>query len=180
MIFNYNESTGYLKFKGIGKNLASHSSLLYNLKDIIDRRFQIDQRWTDASMMRKMKIARVSYVNVLQGIEKAVKDRFFIMPCNLDWSSANNRRFSVSIKHGKCLKFIASSIGDVFVVFATNPNNEWSWYVLQISSYGVALYKVVQVAFGIILFLNLNILNFYFDFSLDLLLSISLIIMQER
>ncbi len=93
-------------------------------------------------MMRRMKIARASYVNALQGIQRAFNDRFFIMPCNLDWSNANNRRFGVSMKRGKCLRFVAASYGDIFVVFATNPHNEWSWYYFQISSYGVALYKV--------------------------------------
>lgn len=67
------------------------------------------------------------------------------MPCNLDWSSANSRRFTATLTNGKCLKFIASSYGDIFVVFATNPHNEWSWYFVQITSYGVALYKAGRV-----------------------------------
>ena len=92
--------------------------------------------------MRRIKIAKASYVNALQGIERAFNDRFFIMPCNLDWNNANNRRFPVSRKNGKCLRFVAASYGDIFVVFATNPNNEWTWYYFQISSYGVALFKV--------------------------------------
>lgn len=143
MIFTYNQTTGYLKFKEIGKNIQSHSSLEFNYKEIIDNTLlDIDKRWYDTTMMRKMKIARASYINALQGIDRAINDRFFIMPCNLDWSTANNRRFAVSAKRGKCLKFIAASYGDIFVVFATNPNNEYSWYYFQISSYGVALYRV--------------------------------------
>ena len=102
----------------------------------------IDERWNDKMIMRRIKIAKASYVNALQGIERAFNDRFFIMPCNLDWNNANNRRFPVSRKNGKCLRFVAASYGDIFVVFATNPNNEWTWYYFQISSYGVALFKV--------------------------------------
>jgi hypothetical protein len=91
--------------------------------------------------MKRIKIARVLYINVLQGIHKALNYRFFIVPCHLDWSSANSRRFAISAKNSKCLKFVASSFGDFFVVFATNPNNEWTWYYFQISSHGVALYR---------------------------------------
>ncbi len=94
-----------------------------------------------------MKIAKVSYVNVLQGIQKAENIKYFILPCNLDWSSANSRRFSISLKNGKCLRFVASSYGDIFVVLATNPNNQNTWYFIQISSYGVALYRVRKFYF---------------------------------
>ena len=141
LIFEYNETSGDLIFKQIGRNLVSHSSLLSN-KDIVTENSTFTDLWGENGILKNMRVAQVSYVNILQGIEKAFKDRFFIMPCNLDWSTANSRRFTVSLKYGKCLKFVASSFGDIFVVFATNPNNEWTWYFIQISSYGVALYKV--------------------------------------
>ena len=99
-------------------------------------------------MLWNQRLAQVSYVNALQGIDKARNDRFFMMPCNLDWSSANSRRFSLSQKsRGKCLRFVASSAGDIFVVFATNPNDEYTWYMVQISSYGVAFYRVYSQLF---------------------------------
>ena len=141
MIFNYNETSGDLIFKEIGYNHESHSSSL-NLKDK-PVKSNLNEQWSSNGILNNMIVAQVSYVNVLQGIGKAENDRFFIMPCNLDWSSANSRQFAISLANGKCLKFTASSFGDIFVVFATNPQNEWTWYYFQISSYGVALYKVL-------------------------------------
>ena len=139
LIFHFNESEGDLVFKRVGTGLESHSSLnRVKFSNSSSRSFE----WSQNGLLYNFKVAQVSYVNVLQGIHKALDKRFFIMPCNLDWNSANNRRFSVSIKQGKCLRFIATSYGDIFVVFATNPQDEWTWYTLQISSYGVALYKV--------------------------------------
>lgn len=146
LVFDYSEETGELTFKEIGKKLESHSSLL-NLKEFSVQKSSRNEHWSENGILFNMKVAQASFVNVLQGIEKAKNDRFFIMPCNLDWSSANSRRFALSLKHGKCLKFIASSYGDIFVVFATNPTNEYTWYFLQISSYGVALYKVGKFFF---------------------------------
>lgn len=143
MIFNYNDTSGELIFVEIGHNLESHSSV-HNLKEAISPSSSVAiENWGENGILKNMRVAQVSYVNILQGIDKAYKDRFSIMPCNLDWSTANSRRFTVSLKHGKCLKFVASSYGDIFVVFATNPHNEWTWYMLQISSYGVALYRVI-------------------------------------
>jgi hypothetical protein len=144
LIFNYNESTGDLIFVEMGRNLESHSAI-QNLKEInpSSQAKLLIENWGQNGILKNMRIAQVTYVNILQGIDKAYKDRFSIMPCNLDWGSSNSRRFTVSLKHGKCLKFVASSYGDIFVVFATNPNNEWTWYFIQISSYGVALYRVI-------------------------------------
>lgn len=129
-----------MKFIEIGKNLESHSSQL-NLKKYSIRKSHKNEHWSENGFLQNSKIAQASYVNVLQGIEKAKNDRFFVMPCNLDWSSANSRRFSISLNYGKCLRFIASSYGDIFLVIATNPNDEYTWYFVQISSYGVAFYR---------------------------------------
>ncbi|CAF0786869.1 unnamed protein product [Brachionus calyciflorus] len=140
LIFDFDVETGELIFREIGINLESHSSKI-NLKKYSVYRNQKSEHWSENGILQNTKVAQASYVNVLQGIEKAKNDRFFIMPCNLDWSSANSRRFAISLKHGKCLRFIASSYGDIFVVIATNPNNEHTWYFVQISSYGVAFYR---------------------------------------
>ena len=156
MIFHFNESEGELIFKRIGTGLESHSSLS---KEKLSNSSSRSAQWSPNGLLYNVKVAQVSYVNVLQGIHKAVGKRFFIMPCNLDWNSANNRRFSVTFNQGKCLKFIASSYGDIFVVFATNPQDEWTWYTLQISSYGVALYKVCFLR-SIILFSTLILSRF--------------------
>ncbi len=142
LIFNYNETTGDLIFVEMGRNLESHSSLHNKKEKASVASSNAYENWGENGILKNMRVAQVSYVNILQGIDKAYRDRFSIMPCNLDWSTANSRRFTMSLKHGKCLKFVASSYGDIFVVFATNPHNEWTWYFVQISSYGVALYRV--------------------------------------
>ena len=62
------------------------------------------------------------------------------LPCNVKWS--NVLRFDPSNEEGKCVHFTASSEGTVFVVFATVPNDKKSWYYVQISPYGVGIFKV--------------------------------------
>lgn len=111
--------------------------------NLLGKTFKAEYWGKHVGLLYNQRIAQVTFVNALQGIEKARNDRFFMMPCNLDWSSANSRRFSVSPEHGKCIRFIASSLGDIFLVFVTNPADEYSWYMLQISSYGVAFYRVL-------------------------------------
>ena len=62
------------------------------------------------------------------------------LPCNVKWS--NVLRFDPSNAEGKCLHFTASSQGTVFVIFAAVPNNKDTWYYVQISPYGVGIFKV--------------------------------------
>ena len=141
LVFDYDELSGELIYKEIGNNLKSHPSLL-TIKERKSRGLKPEYWDKNIGFLSNQRIAQMSYVNALQGIGRARNDRFFIMPCNLDWSSGNARKFSISAQHAKCLRFIASSSGDIFVVFATNPNDEYSWYMVQISSYGVAIYRV--------------------------------------
>lgn len=131
-------------YKEIGKGLEGHASLAI-VKRISKSNLNPEYWDKNIGVLNNQRIGQMTYVNALQGIEKARSDRFFMMPCNLDWSSANSRRFFISSNHSKCLRFIASSSGDIFVVFATNPNNEYSWYMVQISSYGVAFYRVFKL-----------------------------------
>jgi len=141
LVFEYSESTGDLTFLEIGQNLQSHSSLV-NRQEMLS---SLEEHWGTNGLLRNTKVARLSYVNILQGVDRASKDRFFVTPCNLEWTTANSRRFTVTLQHGKCLRFVASSFGDIFAVFVTNPHNEYTWYFVQISSYGVALYKAGRV-----------------------------------
>ena len=62
------------------------------------------------------------------------------LPCNVKWSNA--LRFDPSNKEGKCLHFTASSKGTIFVIFSAVPNNKDTWYYVQISPYGVGIFKV--------------------------------------
>ena len=62
------------------------------------------------------------------------------LPCNVKWSNA--LRFDRSKTEGACLHFTASSKGTIFVIFAAVPNNKNTWYYVQISTYGVGIFKV--------------------------------------
>ena len=43
---------------------------------------------------------------------------------------------------GKCLKFTAATEGELFVVIATTPSDQNTWYIFQITTKGVIFYKV--------------------------------------
>ena len=62
------------------------------------------------------------------------------LPCNVKWSNA--LRFDPSNEEGKCLHFAAASKGTIFVIFAAVPHNKDTWYYVQISPYGVGIFKV--------------------------------------
>ncbi|XP_078353427.1 uncharacterized protein LOC144638119 [Oculina patagonica] len=61
------------------------------------------------------------------------------LPCNVKWSNA--LRFDPSNTQGKCLHFTAVSEGTIFVVFAAVPNDRDTWYYVEISPFGVGIFK---------------------------------------
>ena len=62
------------------------------------------------------------------------------LPCNVKWS--NVLRFDPSNTEGKCLHFTASSKGTIFAIFSAIPDDRDTWYYVQISPYGVGIFKV--------------------------------------
>lgn len=68
------------------------------------------------------------------------KNRLGHFPCNVQWS--NGLRFDPSDRGGKCLHFTASTKSTLYVVFSSVPSNKDTWYYVEISSFGVAIYKV--------------------------------------
>ncbi|KAI8500294.1 hypothetical protein Bbelb_218600 [Branchiostoma belcheri] len=64
------------------------------------------------------------------------------VPCSIHWSNAH--RFDPT-DGGKCIHFTAASEGDIFVVFASIPQNHETWIYIQISPEGVALYKAMRL-----------------------------------
>ena len=62
------------------------------------------------------------------------------LPCNVHWS--NILRFDPSDKGGKCLMFNAATKGTLFVIFSAIPAEEDAWYYIEISPYGVGIFKV--------------------------------------
>lgn len=64
------------------------------------------------------------------------------LPCNVKWS--NVLRFDPSNTEGKCLHFTASSKGTIFVIFSAIPDDKDTWYYVEISPYGVGIFKVSE------------------------------------
>ncbi|XP_078589031.1 uncharacterized protein LOC144869531 isoform X2 [Branchiostoma floridae x Branchiostoma japonicum] len=64
-------------------------------------------------------------------------------PCTVKWS--NSYQIKPAEEGGRCLYFFAASAGDIFVVFSAIPRDKTTWYHVQISFQGVALYKGMQL-----------------------------------
>ena len=58
----------------------------------------------------------------------------------MKWSNA--LRFDPT-GEGRCLHFTASTKGTVFVIFSAIPKDKDTWYYVQISPYGVGMFKVI-------------------------------------
>ena len=65
------------------------------------------------------------------------------LPCNVKWSNA--LRFDPR-GEGKCLHFTASTKGTMFVIFSAIPKDKDSWYYVQISPYGVGIFRVRTIS----------------------------------
>ncbi|XP_035693983.1 uncharacterized protein LOC118428115 [Branchiostoma floridae] len=83
------------------------------------------------------RVARAEYKKLLDQLSKKPSTTGDV-PCNVHWSNAH--RFDPT-NGGKCIHFTAASEGDIFVVFASIPQNHETWTYIQISPEGVALYK---------------------------------------
>ncbi|KAI8477796.1 hypothetical protein Bbelb_411290 [Branchiostoma belcheri] len=71
-----------------------------------------------------------------------VTDTVGAVPCCLQWTNAHRLD---PTDGGKCIHFTAASEGDIFVVFASIPQNHETWIYIQISPEGVALYKALRL-----------------------------------
>ena len=74
------------------------------------------------------------------------------LPCNVKWSNA--LRFDPG-GEGRCLHFTASTKGTVFVIFSVIPKDKDTWYYVQISPYGVGIFKVTCLS--IIIFCKFSV-----------------------
>lgn len=68
------------------------------------------------------------------------------VPCNVRWS--NGLRFDPSDVGGKCLHFTASTKGSLYVVLSAVPSNKDTWYHVEVSPFGVGIYKVSTCIYG--------------------------------
>ena len=83
----------------------------------------------------------VDYVDPIQAVVRTWDLPFAVLPCRLKWS--NNLMMVLSKNDaGKCLKFTAATDGEVFIVIASTPSNQKTWYTVQITTRGVILYRV--------------------------------------
>ncbi|KAI8516772.1 hypothetical protein Bbelb_053530 [Branchiostoma belcheri] len=86
-------------------------------------------------------VARAEYKQLLNHLRQK-SDTVGDVPCNIQWS--NVHRFDPT-DGGKCIHFTAASEGDIFVVFASIPQNHETWIYVQITPEGVALYKALRL-----------------------------------
>ncbi|CAH1224577.1 Hypp18 [Branchiostoma lanceolatum] len=86
-------------------------------------------------------IARAEYKKLLDHLSQK-SETVGDVPCGIHWSNAH--RFDPT-DGGKCIHFTAASEGDIFVVFASIPQNHETWIYIHISPEGVALYKALRL-----------------------------------
>ncbi|XP_035696833.1 uncharacterized protein LOC118430231 [Branchiostoma floridae] len=91
--------------------------------------------------IKSLDVARAEYKKLLSHLSKK-SDTVGDVPCSIHWSNAH--RFDPT-NGGKCIHFTAASEGDIFVVFASIPQNHETWIYIQISPGGVALYKAMRL-----------------------------------
>ncbi|XP_019620680.1 PREDICTED: uncharacterized protein LOC109467177 [Branchiostoma belcheri] len=86
-------------------------------------------------------VARAEYKQLLNHLSQK-SDTVGDVPCSIQWTNAH--RFDPT-DGGKCIHFTAASEGDIFVVFASIPQNHETWIYVQITPEGVALYKALRL-----------------------------------
>ncbi|XP_019616275.1 PREDICTED: uncharacterized protein LOC109463839 [Branchiostoma belcheri] len=90
-------------------------------------------------------VGRAEYISPLEHSQKnsGALSSIVEAPCTVKWS--NSYQIKPADEGGKCLYFIGASKGDIFVVFSSIPKDKTTWYHLQISFQGVALYKGMRL-----------------------------------
>ncbi len=90
-------------------------------------------------------IGVVDYVDAIKSVTRTWDLKFAVLPCQLKWS--NNLQMILP-KHadqeGKCLRFTAATEGEIFVVIASTPSDQNTWYIFQITTKGVIFYRVIE------------------------------------
>jgi hypothetical protein len=111
------------------------------------------------SKLSEKVVGIVDYVDPIQAAIRTWDLKFAVMPCQLKWSNnlmmvlsegeksappqdTTTSSSSSSQEDGKCLKFTAATEGELFVVIATTPSDQNTWYIFQITTKGVIFYKV--------------------------------------
>ena len=93
-------------------------------------------------------IGVVDYVDPIKSAIRTWDLKFAVMPCELKWSNNLMMVLPKNVKDlGKCLKFTAATQGEIFVVIASTPSDQKTWYIFQITKKGVIFYRVSQNLF---------------------------------
>lgn len=87
-------------------------------------------------------IGVVDYADPVQGVKRTWDLKFAVLPCQLKWSNNLIMVLSDSQKDGKCLRFTAATEGEIFLVIATTPGDQNTWYIIHITTKGVIFYRV--------------------------------------
>jgi hypothetical protein len=90
----------------------------------------------------------IDYVDPIQAVMRTWDLKFAVLPCQLRWSNNLMMVLSRREQDGKCLKFTAATEGELFVVIASTPSNQQTWYTFQITIKGVVFYKVTLLFFS--------------------------------
>ena len=93
-------------------------------------------------------IGVVDYVDPIKAVIRTWDLKFAVMPCQLKWSNNLMMVLPKNENDGKCLKFIAATEGELFVVVASTPGNQSTWYTFQITTKGVIFYRVSKQIFS--------------------------------
>ncbi|XP_078695713.1 uncharacterized protein LOC144924459 [Branchiostoma floridae x Branchiostoma belcheri] len=123
LVMTYDEGTGV--FTVTENDFKASATLLTDLPDWVSNR----------------EVARAEYKQLLNHLSQK-SDTVGDVPCSIQWSNAH--RFDPT-DGGKCIHFTAASEGDIFVVFASIPQNYETWIYVQITPQGVALYKAMRL-----------------------------------
>ncbi|XP_019617679.1 PREDICTED: uncharacterized protein LOC109465000 isoform X3 [Branchiostoma belcheri] len=123
LVMTYNEKTGV--FTVTNDDYKASASILPDIPNWIKCR----------------KIARAEYKKLLNHLGQKT-DTMGDVPCVIQWSNAHRLN---PTGEGNCIHFTAATEGDIFVVFASIPQNYETWVYLQISPEGVALYKAMRL-----------------------------------
>ncbi|XP_035660613.1 uncharacterized protein LOC118405293 [Branchiostoma floridae] len=126
-VMTYDEDTG--QFSVTDANLEASKEVLGSLSGIN----------TDAIA------GRAEYVNPIERLGQNSGNLASIVqaPCTVKWS--NSYQIDPTIEGGQCLYFVGASAGDFFVMFSVIPRDKTTWFHLQISLQGVALYKGMKL-----------------------------------
>jgi hypothetical protein len=137
---DYNFTNRIIRRENTDTNTNKCQSLLKSLRTNTRNIKNFDSFW---SKLSERVVGIVDYVDPIQAAMRTWDLKFAVMPCQLRWS--NNLMMVLNENgeqdDGKCLKFTAATEGELFVVIATTPSDQNTWYIFQITTKGVIFYK---------------------------------------